>query len=216
MTGQERNSIIFVTDAIRQIFGINSPIFFPYGTDVPLEVGEFRDIVLMPEPTDGDSETRSEFGLPVLAPIFFEAGEYDAYDPRTGAVIKQQMQEFALPFSSIVEFSAGNNVVTTAVQGGSGTVKELFSMEDWQITIRGIALSSRRDQSLDAHEQTDQLVRWRELCDSIAVRCSEFRRKGIYNIVIERLSIMPVVGKWNAIPFQIEARSDMDIELYDL
>lgn len=217
MTGEERNKILFVSDAIRQIFGINSPIHFPYGKNESLEFGGFKDIVLMPEENDGsDTQLVSEFGLPVMAPVTFEAGEYNTYDRRTGAVVKKEMQGFTLPFSSIVEFDAENNVVTTALHGGSGTVKEIYGLDDWRITIRGIALRSRVDNSLDAHEQIDRLVQWRNICGSIAVQSPVFRRKGIYNMVIERLSIRPVVARWDAIPFQIEARSDEPIELYDL
>lgn len=217
MTGEDRNKIVFVADALRQIFGINSPIYFPYGKNLPLEYGQFKDIVLIPEEKDGsEDQTFSEFGLPVMAPVIFEAGEYNSYDRRTGAVVKQEMKEFTLPFSSIVQFQAGNNVITTSVQGGSGTVKELYALDDWRITIQGIALKSRIGRSLDAHDQIDQLVKWRELCDSIAVQSPVFRRKGIYNIVIESLSIRPVVARWDAIPFQIEARSDEPIELYYL
>ena len=218
MTGQDRNQGLFIADAIRQIFGINSPIFFPYGKNVPLEPGQFRDIVLLPEESDGEEiATKSEFGLPVMAPITFEAGEYNSYDRRTAAIVKRQMPEFTLPLSSIVEFQAPNDVIKTKLQGGSGTVKEFYSLDDWRITIRGIALKSRTEWwREDAHEQIERLIQWRGLCDPIAVQSPIFRRKGIYNIVIEDISIRPVVARWDAIPFQIEAVSDEPIELYML
>lgn len=217
MEADRRNEILFITDAIREIFGINSPIYFPYGKDRAMELGRYNDVALLPGETDGSEQaTMSEFGLPVMAPIVFEAGEYNSYDRRTGGVVKREMQEFTLPFSSIVDFQADNNVITTEVQGGSGTVKELYGLGDWKISIRGIAVRSRFNKQDDAHEQIDRLVKWRGLCDSISVQSPVFRRKGIYNIVIESLAIRPVVARWDAIPFQIEARSDEPIELYNL
>lgn len=217
MTEEERNKALFVLDAVRQIFGINSPIYLPYGNNVPLEEGKFHDIAFIDQEADGNDDlVYSEFGLPVMAPVTFEAGEYNAYDRRSGAVVKRSMAEFTLPFSSTVNLQAENDPITTAVQGGSGTVKELFALGDWRISIRGIALKSRLNAQADAHQQIDELVKWRGLCDSIAVQSPAFRRKGIFNIVIESISIRPVAARWDAIPFQIEARSDEPIELYEL
>ncbi len=215
MTGDERNNALFVVSLLQDVFGINSPIYFPYGDNKAVEYGQFKNVVLLPEETDSsDDVTLSEFGLPVMAPVTFEAGEYNSYDRRTGAPVKRRMSEYTLPFSSVVEFRANNDVTTTQTQGGSGTVKELYGLDDWQITIRGIAFSSRIGAKVDAQEQIDRLVQWRNICDSIPVQSPVFRRKEIYNIVINQLSILPIAARWNAIPFQIEAISDEPIELY--
>jgi hypothetical protein len=85
---------------------------------------------------------------------------------------------------------------------------------DWQITIRGIAFNQRNGEKTTAHEQISTLSKWANVCDSIGVKSSMFRSKEIYNIVIETFSVQPIIGQWDAIPFQIDAISDEPIELY--
>lgn len=213
MTGQDRNNALFVADAIRQIFGINSPIYIPWGKDVPYEAGEYPDIRLLPEEDEGDFI--SEFGTPVFGSITFESGEYNTYNRKTGAVEKVTMSDYTLPYSCIVEFSRNAHVTKTEVLGNTGTVKEIYGKSDWSISIRGIAMDNRvwKNQRT-AREQMDELLKWENVCDSIPVVGSIFRQKNITNVVFESFSIRPVVGRWNAIPFQINAVSDVPIELY--
>ncbi len=212
MDAVDRNKGLFIADAIRHIFGINSPIYIPWGKNVPYEAGEYPNIQLLPE--DAGDVSFSEFGTPVFGSVSFEAGEYNTYNRMTGAVEKVTMDLYTLPSSCIVEFARDANVTKTDVLGSTGTVKELYGKGDWNVTIRGIALASRNGSGPTAQEQIAQLVKWDNICDSIPVLGSIFREKGINNIVIESLAIQPVVGRWNAIPFQIDAVSDEPIELY--
>lgn len=214
MIAQDRNNALFIADAIRHIFGINSPIYIPWGKNVPYEAGEYPDFRFLPEDVSNDEIRPSEFGTPILGPVTFEAGEYNTYNRMTGAVEKVTMDGYTLSASCIVEFARDANVTKTDVLGSTGTVKELYGKGDWNITIRGIALASRNGSGPTAQEQIAQLVKWDNICDSIPVLGSIFREKGINNIVIESLAIQPVVGRWNAIPFQIDAVSDEPIELY--
>ncbi|MDR1116220.1 MAG: DUF6046 domain-containing protein [Tannerella sp.] len=215
-----------MADIIRHIFGINGPVYFPYGRNVPYEAGHYElseeeavekisdypDIRLLPiEDEDG---TYSEFGTPVFGSIKFEAGEYNTYSRKTGAVEKVTMDSCALPCSCIVSFSRDSNITKTEVLGSAGTVKEIYGKGDWDVTVRGIAVTGRNGEGLTAQEQINRLVKWNDICDSIPVVGSIFREKGIHNIVMESLSVQPIVGRWGAIPFQIEAVSDEPVELY--
>lgn len=226
MTGQNRNNVLFVADIVRQIFGINSPVYIPWGRRTPYEaapyeipdaeiaekIGDYSNLQLLPE--DSGDILYSEFGTPVFGAITFEAGEYNTYNRKTGAVEKVTMAAYTLPYSCIVTYSRDSNNTKTDVLGSTGTVKEMYGKGDWEITIRGIAMANRNGEGISAQEQINQLVRWNDICDSIPVVGSIFREKGINNIVMESLSIQPVVGRWSAIPFQIEAVSDEPIELY--
>ena len=212
MTGQDRNSGLFIADAIRQIFGINSPVFVPWGKNIPYEAGEYPNIQLLPE---GEGKTiLSEFGTPVFGAITFEGGEYNMYDKHTGNVVKGRYGDYRLPHSCIVEFSRDANITKTTVLGSTGTVKEIYGKGDWDITIRGIALGFRNGSGETAQEQISALVKWDSVCDSIPVLGEIFRQKEIYNITLQSISIQPIVGRWNAIPFQIDAVSDEPIELF--
>ncbi|MDU1892757.1 MAG: DUF6046 domain-containing protein [Dysgonomonas sp.] len=212
MDAVNRNKALFFTDAIRHIFGINSPIYIPWGKNVPYEAGEYPDVRFLSE--DSGDTSLSEFGTHVFGSVSFEAGEYNTYNRLTGAVEKVTMDLYTLPSSCIVEFSRPSNVTKTDVLGSTGTVKEIYGKSDWNIIIRGIALENRNSKGLTAQEQIEELVKWDEICDSVPVLGSIFQRKGINNLVFENISIQPVVGRWNAIPFQIEAVSDEPIEFY--
>lgn len=211
MTGQERNNGLFIADAIRHIFGINSPIYIPWGKNVPYTADEYTNIQLLPE---SEADAISEFGTPVFGSVTFEGGEYNMYDRSNGSVIKRRYSNYTLPHSCIVEFSRDANITKTNVIGSTGTVKEIYGKGDWSINIRGIALARRNGTGETAQEQINQLIRWENICDSIPVLGSIFREKEIYNITIENISIQPIVGRWNAIPFQIDAVSDEPIELF--
>lgn len=214
MKAEQRNNALYVADAIRQVFGINSPIYIPWGDAENFQAGEYPHVRLLHE--TGDDAAYSEFGTPVLGVVTFEAGEYNTYNRLTGAVEKVKMDLYTLPASCIVEFSRDANITKTEVLGSSGTVKELYGKGDWDITIRGLAFSPRNGQGETAREQIAKLVKWDNVCDSIPVLGGIFQEKGINNIVIESLSVRPVEGEWDAIPFQIDAVSDEPIELYIL
>ncbi|MFC4673508.1 DUF6046 domain-containing protein [Dysgonomonas termitidis] len=156
----------------------------------------------------------SEFGTPVFGAITFEGGEYNMYDKHDGNVVKGRYGTYRLPHSCIVEFSREANITKTTVLGSTGTVKEIYGKGDWDITIRGIALQRRDGTGETTQEQINALVRWDNVCDSIPVLGDIFRHKEIYNITITNISIRPIVGRWNAIPFQIDAVSDEPIELF--
>lgn len=213
MTGQDRNQALFVADAIRSIFGINSPIYIPWGRNVPYEAGQYSGFRFLPEETILDELPTSEFGTNVFSAIKFEGSEYNMYD-RDGGLVKKRFGDYTLPYSCIVSFIRESNITKTEVLGSTGTVKEIYGKADWQITIRGIAFNRRDGKGATAHEQISTLSKWCNICDSIGVLGSIFRSKEIYNIVIETFSIQPIVGQWDAIPFQIDAISDEPIELY--
>lgn len=212
MEATERNNALFIADAIRHIFGIDNPIYIPWGKEMEYTADEFTNIQFLPE---SKSETvLSEFRTPVFGAITFEGGEYNMYDKLTGNIIKGRYGDYRLPHSCIVEFSRDANITKTTVLGSTGTVKEIYGKGDWDITIRGIALQRRDGTGETAQEQINSLVRWDNICDSIPVLGDIFRLKEIYNITITNISIQPIVGRWNAIPFQIDAVSDEPVELF--
>jgi hypothetical protein len=218
------NKAHFVGNVLREVFGIQSPVYlanawFDHPTIMPkgyelteLEKAQFpnyEDVrLLLPEA----SETTSMFGTPVLGDITFEAGSYNIHNKYTGVIEKARYDKYTLPYSCIVDFSRQNNVITTPVLGGSGTVKEIYGIGDWDITIRGIAFNDDKAGN-SAHKQINQLIRWSDLCDSIEVGGSVFLNKGIDRIVIKSIDIQPIEAKWNVIPFTIQAISDEPIEL---
>ncbi|MBB4034891.1 hypothetical protein GGR21_000778 [Dysgonomonas hofstadii] len=213
MDAVDRTNALIFADAIRHIFGINTPIYIPWGKNVPYEAGEFSNIQFVPEETILEELPTSEFGTNVFGAIMLEGGEYNMYD-HDGSLVKKRFGDYTLPYSCIASFTRESNITKTEVLGSTGTVKEIYGKGDWQITIRGIAFNRRNGEKTTAHEQISTLSKWANVCDSIGVKSSMFRSKEIYNIVIETFSVQPIIGQWDAIPFQIDAISDEPIELY--
>jgi len=218
------NKAHFVGNVLREVFGIQSPIylanawfsprsFIPKGYELTKEqevqFPNYEDVqFLSPE----ESETTSLLGTPVLGDIAFEGGTYNIYNKLNGNIEQSSREKYTLPYSCIVDFSRQNNVITTPVLGGNGTVKEIYGIGDWDITIRGIAFNNDSVGN-SAHKQIEELIVWANLCDSIEVSGAVFLSKGINRLVIESLDIQPIEAKWNVIPFTIKAISDEPIEL---
>lgn len=158
------------------------------------------------------AEAVSEFNLPVFGVVKFRGGSYNAYDLK-GRVVKQTMSDFTLPYSCIVDFSREKIITETQTLGGTGTVKELYGLGDWQITINGIAFDNRLGGDNEAQRTIEELTRWATICDSISVEGDIFDLRDIDNIVIRRFDVKPIEAKFSVIPFTIEAASDEPIEL---
>ena len=200
-----RNQALWVGSVISDIFGISSPIYLPWGVKKSF-LPQYGDIEVV---SDVEAEQTSVFGTPVIGTFSFDEGEYNSYD-KDGRVVKVKMEKFMLPYSCIIEFGRDAVLTQTRTLGSTGSVKEMFGLDDWRINIKGIALN---ESGVKAHDIIDQLVKWRSVCDSIPVTGNLFTRKDIHNLVIENLSIQPVAAKYNVIPFEIGAISDEPIEL---
>jgi hypothetical protein len=198
---------IFVANILNDVFGINSPVYLPATTGSDYEALPFQNVRVV---TPDEAERMSSFGTPVMGSFMLEAGEYNSYD-REGRMIKLRMEDFVMPAATIADFTRDMVMTQTRTLGNTGTVKEIYGLDDWKINIRGICLND--SSTLTAHEQADELVRWRNICDSIGVLGGIFERKNIRRICIESLTVRPLQGKWNVIPFEITACSDEAIEL---
>jgi hypothetical protein len=206
----DRNRALWVGSVLSDLFGISSPIYLPWGADKSFPPAGYENIRL----TGGEEgDALSMLGTPVFGVVTFLGGDYNMYDRESGRVTKVKYGDYTLPYSCICEFSRESNVITTETLGNTGTVKELFGLGDWNISIKGIAADGIDKVKLSAHQQIESLVKWQNLSDSIGVDGDMFRGKGIYNIVIKSLDVQPIEAKYHVIPFQIEAVSDEPLEL---
>lgn len=218
------NNAIFVTNILRDVFGIQSPIYLanawvdqkgfpPTNHDfiTPKQQRErlpdYENITLSPEQQGEDT---SIFGTPVFGSIIFDGGSYNRYNRYTGEIEKGEYGTYTLPYSCLADFSRENNVITTPVLGGNGTVKEVYSIGDWDINIRGIAFNND-NYGDNAHQVIKKLIEWSQIADAFNVSGSVFWGKNIVRIVVKSIDIQPLEAKWNVIPFQIRAISDENI-----
>jgi hypothetical protein len=104
----------------------------------------------------------------------------------------------------------------TRINGGSGTVKEIYGFDDWQVTINGFLIpdASQPQGFKTPLEQEKELIKWDNLASSIAVFGELFAVRKIKNLTIKGISFEPMRGKPNIRTFTITAISDGAIEDY--
>lgn len=205
-----RNKTFAVASILGDIFGVSSPIFLPWGKTPTYKAKQFPNVEFIEVEPSAELTT---FGVPVYGTFSLLADGYNSYD-QNGRVEILQMPDMKLPYSCIAEFNREMILTQTQVLGANGTVKEIFGLADWNIRIRGVALDDTIwGSGKTAQEQINELVKWRNVCDSIRIEGKIFSDKDIHAIVINNLSIRPVEGRYGVIPFEIEAISDEPMEL---
>jgi hypothetical protein len=210
MLPETHRKAIFIANVLNDVFGINCPVYLPTTRERSYVATPFGDVrVVTPE----EAERMSSFGTPVMGSFILEAGEYNSYD-REGRMVKVRMNDFVMPASTIVDFSRDMVMTRTRTLGNTGTVKEIYGLDDRKIDIRGVCMSDRNGEDpRSAREQLDEPVLRRNICAGIGVPGGIFERKNIRRICIESFAIRPVQAKWDEVPFDITACSDEAIEL---
>lgn len=119
---------------------------------------------------------------------------------------------WTLPSEPIIDISGGKTLEKTQIDGQDGTFKELFSKNDYIITIRGILCQ----EDGTSNYPKDLVRRMREICENvknIPISCSLTSLFGVNKIVIETFSFPAVEGFQDMQPFQLNCLSDKDIIL---
>jgi Domain of unknown function (DUF6046) len=162
-----------------------------------------------------ESFEMSALGTPILFPILFSEGNYKRYNHR-GEIVNEKMGDFRLPIASLVSFRRDKIMGVTRINGGGGTVKEIYGFDDWQVTINGFLIpDASQPQGLKTPlEQEKELIKWDNLASSIAVFGELFAVRKIKNLTIKGISFEPMRGKPNIRTFTITAISDGAIEDY--
>jgi hypothetical protein len=156
----------------------------------------------------------SAMGTPILFPVLFSSGVYKKYNER-GEIIDKKMGDFRLPIASIVSFRRDKIMGVTRINGGNGTVKEIYGFDDWQVSINGFLIpdGSQPQGFKNPLEQERELVKWDNLASSIEVFGELFAVRKIKRLTIKSISFEPMRGKPNIRTFTITAISDDPIEL---
>ena len=206
------NTAFIAGQLLGDVFGISSPIYIPwFNSRQPFKVVPGYEGVQLSE--QETSEVLSWMGTPVLGSFKLDGKAYKTYDNK-GKLITMEQNDFVMPFATVVEFNRAMNVTKTKTLGNKGTVKEIYGLDDWSISIRGICLTDEnRNQQKTASEQYLEMCSWRDVCDTVNVTGEIFNEKGIYGLVFDSFSLRPVQGKPDVMAFEIQATSDNPIEL---
>lgn len=181
------------------------PALYSRGLGDPLPVGggDYPDQAAQP-PTrmntgSADELLVSYLGTPVWADLTLR--------------ISETATEFLNLQTVLLTVEQEKNIVKTAPQGRSGTVKEYISAGDYSVTIRGAMVGQSPDEyPIDQVKQFLALVEANTAIVAISPFLQLFQ---IYNIVVETWRLEQLQGYQNVQPFEINAVSDTPIELVE-
>jgi hypothetical protein len=150
----------------------------------------------------------SDFGTPVFSNLVLKAREYLDSEGNTVKTFKNDV------VLNTVLFDVGQqkNIVTTAVQGLGGTVKEFISDGDYTLNIKGVIVGKQNGQfplelAKDLHEALKMSA---EIEVSSWYLMQVF---GISNIVVTNFQYNQEMGRQRSVAFEIQALSDKPVEI---
>jgi len=119
-----------------------------------------------------------------------------------------------LPNEPSVTIVGQKTIVETALAGSTrrGTVKELISVDDYQVTIRGIALNYA-SKLVYPEDEVKAIRDLYEKNQSLVVESALTNLFGIYRLVIKSASFPEMVGIQHAQAYELVCVSDEDFEL---
>lgn len=164
--------------------------------------------------TINESFDTSSRGTAILFPVIFSEGNYKRYNDK-GELVNKKMGDFRLPIASVVSFRRDKIMSQTKINGGKGSVKEVYGFDDWQVTINGFLIpdNSQPQGFKTPLEQEKELVKWDDLASSVEVFGELFTLRKIKNLTIKGITFEPMRGKPNIRTFTLNALSDEPIEL---
>lgn len=119
-----------------------------------------------------------------------------------------------LPNEPTLIISSRKNIVETALAGSTrrGTVKELISIEDWAVTIRGVAINFE-SKLVYPEDQVKALRDLYERNEALPVECALTSLLGIDRLVIREMTLPEMIGIQHAQAYQFTCTSDEDFIL---
>lgn len=124
-------------------------------------------------------------------------------------VLVYKGKEYKMP-NSLISIRGKKNIVSTPMVGRKGTVKELISMDDYEIRIQGVAL--------DTDWPDDQLATIKEIYsvnESVQLKCAltDIFMDEEDMVVIKSIDIPEMKGVEHAQTYSLDLETDRSFEL---
>lgn len=161
---------------------------------------EFNEDDLQDDPV----KFSSQLGTPVMSNLSLKAGSY----PLNGRTVNFQGIDLD---SVLMTINQTKNIVTTAVQGRAGTVKEYISKGDYTINVKGFLVSEDNDSY-----PADQVRILNEILNapiSLDFTSNFLDRFGSFDLTVTSFDFNQEAGFINRQAFNINFLSDNPIEL---
>ncbi len=167
------------------------------GGDYP-DAGELELVTRMDTGSD-DAQRMSYLGTPVFSDLILMENEQDQSPLQIDTVL--------------FDVAMRRNIVTTAIQGRDGTVKEYISDGDYDVTIRGMLI----EQSASAYpaDQVRELLRLVQVPNAIIAVSPFLQLFRIFELVVVDYRLVQREGFQNTQLFELNCLSDAPIELIE-
>lgn len=155
------------------------------------------------EPDNG----KSYLGTPIYSYIEFPEGSYET-------LIGERIDFDGVRINEVLlEVSMAKNIITTAIQGRNGTIKEYVSDGDYTISVTGRLVNQSNAVPEIALNALKEICR---VPDTLAVNCPFLQYFDITACVITDYSFTEIEGSRNQIDFSLSLLSDTPKLVIDL
>lgn len=213
----------YIGKLLSDVFGVESPVYVPWFLErtyksLPFPNVEQKSVILNNDFQESMADNQPErLGLKVYGSFWLKGGKHLSFDSQ-GELVENEYNSLLMPLATMVDFSRNKTVTKTPMVGGAGSVKEIYGLEDWAISINGIILPDDYNPITQqtVAEQMEAIQQFHEIAGAIDVEGWIFSQRNISRIVTESLKFSPIQGRPNMMQFSIEAVSDEDLLLTNI
>lgn len=159
----------------------------------------------------GGQSVKTKYGQDGFYPIWL-GGEKMKYFDAAGKLKYKEFEKLLLPLAVLVDQDTGKEIVKTPINGGQGTVKELYALNDWNFRVRGLLIDEGKA-GRSAIELKHKLIALQQFADSIPVEGLLFDELEVDRVVLNNISFRQLEGKPWVIGFDMQLESDYSLEL---
>lgn len=141
-----------------------------------------------------------------------EAYELEYYNNKTQVIERTTMPPVSVQLGTVlVDVQLSKNIVTSAINGLNGTVKEYISDGDYEVSLRGALVNEKGyDYPLSQFKQLNDVLK---APVSLQVTSEYLALFPIHNLVVKGYTLPQTEGSSNTQLFEINALSDNPVEL---
>lgn len=172
------------------------------------------------EVTREQTDLRSLLGTEIFTQVEFPAGRFfNITDVNKENPIDY---EAVVLQTVLVEVTQTKNIITTAIQGRNGTVKEFVSDGDYVITLTGSVIGETVDgrptdiNGFYPEVDVNRLIVLSQIPGTISVISEYLQQFGINDVVVTDFTFSEAEGSRDMQPFKLMMLSDTPIDLNEL
>jgi len=145
-------------------------------------------------------------------------GSYLGTNVMSDLNLKDKESDFSLVIdTAIFNVTQNKHIITTAVQGRNGTVKEYISLGDYKISIKGVLSGANgvypKDTKTINNATVKDLLEMCKINKALTVNSWYLTQFNIFDIVITEFNLGQIEGEYSVQHFEIQALSDEPFEI---